>query len=170
MKSWIETDLYENTSDFYEPTKVPDLGGYETDPDVAKSVMDKGDGTCLSRVAGPRAKVRDIERATAPNPQTDDQAREIIQENHPNSDLENVDVPDLELDSMLEAEGLDPTDVRSDFQVPTEGSQVLQDQELHAMEVVAQKRDVEIPDKDKIKRGEGKAHENAMKKLRKGKP
>jgi len=167
MKSWIETDLYENTTDFDGPTIVPDLGGYEADPDIVSSIMDKGDGTCLCRVAGPRTKVKDIEQATAPNPQTDDQARDLIQKHHPDSDLENVDVPDPELDSMLEAEGGDPIDIRSDVQTPTEGDQVLQDQELHAMEVAAQKRDVEIPDKDKIKRGFGNAHGNAMKRLRK---
>jgi len=166
MKIWVETD-FTTISRNGETFRAPDLGGYETDSDIASSVMDKGDGTCLCRVAGPQAKVRDIERATAPNLQTDGQARDLIQKHHPNSDLENLDVPDPELDSMLEAEGEDPIDIRSDVQTPTEGAQVLQDQELHAMEVAAQKRDVEIPDKDKIKRGFGNAHENAMKRLRK---
>jgi len=166
MKSWVITDLYENTTDFTEPGLVPDLGGFESDGDINFSVMDRGDGTCLCRVAGPQAKVKEIEQATVPNPQTDNQARDIIQTHHPDSDLENVDVPDPELDSMLEIEGEDPTDVRSDVQTPTEGDQVLQDQELHAMEVVAQKRGVDIPDKDRIKRGFGSAHENAMGRLR----
>jgi len=166
MKAWIVTDLI-TISDPYEDYQGPDLGGHESDPGVFYSIMDRGNGTCLCRVAGSPSKVKDIKRATVPNPQTDDQAREIIQEDHPNSDLENVDVSDPELDSMLEVEGLDPTDVRSDVQTPTEGKQVLQDQELHVMEVVAQKRDVDIPDKDKIKRGYRSAQRNAMKRLRK---
>jgi len=163
VKSWIETDLVENP----QGELVPDLAGHEGDPDVFYSVMDEGDGTCLCRVAGPQAKVEVIEGATAPNPQTDNQARNLIQKHHPDSDLENVDVRDPELDSMLEAEGEDPTDIRRDVQAPTAGNQVLQDQELHAMEVVAQKRGVDIPDKDKIKRGFKSAHENAMDRLRK---
>lgn len=166
MKSWISTDLVERTRGG-TTSLMPDLSGYENDPDIAISVMDRGDKTCLCRVAGPQAKVKDIEQATVPNPQTDDQARDIIQTHHPDSDLENVDMPDPELDSMLEAEGKDPTDVRSDVQTPTEGNQVLQGQELHAMEVVAQIRGVDIPDKAKIKRGFGNAHRNAMDRLRK---
>jgi len=162
-KTWINTDVITDS----EGIRVPDLAGFEGDPDVVYSMMDRGDGTCLCRVAGPQAKVKDIEQATVPNPQTDDQARDLIQKDHPNSDLENVDIPDPELDSMLEAEGEDPTGVRSDVQTPTEGNQVLQDQELHAMEVVAQKRGVDIPDKDKIKKGFCNAHRNSMSRLRK---
>jgi len=161
-KTWIETDVFTDS----EGTRVPDLAGHEGDPDVVYSMMDRGDGTCLCRVAGPQAKVKDIERATVPNPQTDDQARGNIQKYHPNSNLENVDVPDPELNSMLEAEGEDPTDVRSDVQTPTEGNQVLQDQELHVMEVMAQKRGVDIPSRDRIKRGFCNAHRNAMERLR----
>jgi len=166
MKSWIETD-FKTVTEGDETYRAPDLAGYETDSDINYSIMDKGDGTCLCRVAGPPAKVREIEQATVPNPRTDDQARNSIQEHRPNSDLENLDVRDPEIDAMLEAEGEDPADVRSDVQVPTVGEQVFQDQELRAMEVVAQERGVDIPDKDRIKRGFGSAHENAMGRLRK---
>jgi len=167
MKIWVRTECY-NSGTAEEPDYLPEFGGYETDRDINYSLMKIDFPTdVLCRVAGPQAKVKDIEQATAPNPQTDDQARDLIQAVHPNSDLENVDVPDPDLDSMLEAEGEDPISVRSEVQTPTEGNQVLQDQELHAMEVVAQKRGVDIPDKAKIKRGVGNAHENAMERLRK---
>jgi len=167
LKSWVETELYENTVDFDTPMIIPNLGGYETDSDVNYSVMDKGDGTCLCRVAGPSAKIKDIEQATIPNPQTDDQARAIIQEHRSDLALENIDVPDPEVDAMLEAEREDPTEVRSDVQTPTVGRQVLQDQEFHAMQVVANHRGVDIsPHEQDIKRGRRDEHEEAMKKLR----
>jgi len=168
MKIWVRTEAY-NAGTAEEPDYLPDLGGNETDPDIRFSLMKVAfPDDVLCRVAGPQAKVRDIERATAPNPQTDDQARSIIKTHHPNSDLENVDIPDPELDSMLEAMGENPIDVRSDIQTPTTGNQVLQDQELHAMEVVAQKRGKDISPHEKgIKRGRKDEHEKAMKRLRK---
>jgi len=169
MKTWVETEIVRKAvGEGGEEMGLPDLGGYETDSEIRFSMMDRGDGTCLCRVAGPPTKIKDVEQATVPNPQTDDQARAIIQEYHPDSDLENVDVPDPEVDSMLEAEGEDPTQVRSSIQTPTVGNQVLQDQEFHALEVVANHKGVDIsPHEQGVKRGRKDEYENAMKKLRK---
>lgn len=161
MKTWVETEVIGTGTD--EDPFRPDLGPHDLDPDLRYSMMDRGDGTCLCRVAGPPTKIKDIEQATVPNPQTDDQARTIIKEHHPDSDLENVDVPDPEVDAMLN----NPAEVRSDVQAPTVGNQVLQDQEFHAMQVIANHKGIDIsPHKQGIETGRKDEHEEAMKKLR----
>lgn len=168
MKTWVRTECY-NAGTSENPENLPDLGGYETDRDINYSLMRINFPTdVLCRVAGPQVKVKDIEQATVPNPQTDDQAGDLIRKHYPSSDLENVDVRDPEVDAMLEVEGEDPTEVRSNVQTPTVGRQVLQDQEFHAMQVVANHRGVDIsPHERGKKRGRKDEHEKALKKLRK---
>jgi len=161
MKTWIETDI--TGAGTGENPRRPDLGGYEDDPEVASSMLDKGTGTCLCRVAGPQAKVQAI--VNAKGEQTDDQADSTIKGINPNAGLHNVDVADPEVDSLAEAAGLDPHHERVKN---GKYGRPLWEQEPQIIESVAKAVGASISDKelDDIRHGRCDAHESALSKLR----
>jgi len=163
MKSWIETNIIGTGAE--DDPRRPDLGGYEDDPEVVSSTADRGDGTCLCRVAGPRAKVQAI--VAAKGEQTDDQADSTIKGINPNAGLENVDVPDVELNTFLEAEGIDPLEVRRRAQTPIVGRQVLQAQERECLREIGRKLGIDFSDLEgNILKGHNGSHESAMARIR----
>jgi len=158
-KTWVETEITGSGTD--EDPLRPDLGGYEDDPEIQYSMMDKGDGTCLARVAGPQTKISNL---TAPT-RTDSEARGIIQTHHPNSDLENVDVPDPELDGIAEGLGIEPLEVRRSAPITT--PQALQSQEAEVFKEAAKAKGVDVSsDLPTIYEGKCSNHGSAMEKLR----
>lgn len=100
MKNFIDTEFTTVTQDGQE-TRVPDLGGVDGDSDVRYSVMDRGDGTCLVRVGAPEAKMQTIVDASATSVVTDDNAESDLSANRPRATHENLDVPDPEVDALL---------------------------------------------------------------------
>jgi len=126
MKTWIRTKII-GTGAESDP-RIP----YVSNQGVSTSMLDFGDGTCLCRVAGTPVQIGTILADSEITQATDDEARSFIKSEHPNSDLENLDVPDPEVDSIAEARGLDPR-IRTDIQVPGRGDRVLQAQENYLM-------------------------------------
>jgi len=165
MKGWVRTSCYQTTRDS-QTINLPDLGGYETDSEIRYSLAKIDFPTdVLCRVAGPPAKIKAIEQATVPNPQTDDQAGSIIASINPNSGLHNVDIRDPEVDSLAKAAGLDPHHERTKNGLY---GRPLWEQKPQIIESVAKAMGVSIPDKelDDIRHGRCDAHENALSKLR----
>ena len=105
MKKFIDTEFTTKVEDG-EESRVPDLGGLEEDQDVRYSVMDRGDGTCLVRVTTYEDKMQKIleDKVTE---LVDEEAREEIEKQHPNSGLENLDQPDIEVDEEINKFGAD---------------------------------------------------------------
>jgi len=164
MKSWIDTDIIGTGTE--EDPRRPDLGGYEGSSKIALSMLDKGDGTCLCRVAGPQAKVQAI--VNAKGELTDDEADSTIKSINPNAGLHNVDVRDSEVDMLAEAAGLDPHHERIKN---GKYGRPLWEQEPQIIESVANAMGVPVSDKelDNIRHGRCDAHESALSKLRQGK-
>lgn len=106
MKHFIDTEFTTITQDGQE-TRVPDLNGYEADGDVQYSVMDRGDGTCLTRVTAPAETMDNIVNATETTLLTDEEAEESLGENRERASLENLDQPDVEVDQMLNEHSID---------------------------------------------------------------
>ena len=151
MKVWVKTKLEEKLNEITgEITRVPYLAGQG----VRYSIIELGKNECLCRVAGAPAQINSIIADTDITQLTDEEAREIIKNKYPNSDLENLDIPDPEIDGIAKALGIDPK-IRADIQVPTRGKQVLQDQENYLMAHICEKIgltrdywDVEAPKSD----------------------
>jgi hypothetical protein len=130
MKALIKTGITETLDKMpYLANHAVSFGG--------KIILDAT--TCLCRVAGTPAQIADILADASITEQTDDQARTIIQSKYPDSDLENIDIPDLEIDEIAKSLGLDPH-LRADIQLPTRGKQVLQDQENYLLAMISTKK------------------------------
>jgi len=156
MKIWTETNIIGTGSGL--DMKRPDLPS-----GVRYSMLDRGDGTCLCRVAGPPEVIGGIRRRLS-----DGEAEAILKSFNPEFELEDLDVPDPELDDELGTLGEDPDEVRRQVQTPTKGKHVLQDQELAVMRRIAQNRGIAISelDEDEIKEGKTEAHERVLNRLR----
>jgi len=164
MKVWISTNLYEAQYGSRR-TRIPDLGGYEMNSGLSYSVLDRRDGSCLTRVAGPKQVVDLI---VAPR-LTDEEARSLIKLYRPGSELWNVDVADPEIDELARGVGLDPYHER--VRNGKYGGS-LWEQEPQIIKSVARAAGVSISDKelDNIRHGRCDAHENVLSKLRQAKP
>ena len=164
MKTFVTTNCYKDeTDDLY----YPDLGGYEKDLDVHYSMM-KIDFpvSVLVRASGSSTKIKAIEQATMPNPQTDAQALSIIQSRYPDCDLRNVDIPDDELDNIAKLNGIDPHGVRKQT-VLEDDVPGLQQQEFNLIKMVAIKKGKDYePFETDIKHGKKGAYNNLLDKLR----
>lgn len=102
MKAHIDT-TFTTVTENGEETRVPDLGGYETDSDVRYSVMDRGDGTLVARVTAPATTMSNITGASATTELTDADAQTALDAHRPGATLENLDQPDIEVDQELNA-------------------------------------------------------------------
>ena len=100
MKRFIDTE-FTTVTEVEQETRVPSLGGYETNDDVQYSVMDRGDGTCLVRVTAPSATMSEIESASETTVMTEQEASESLSSNRERANLENLDQPDIEVDQIL---------------------------------------------------------------------
>lgn len=136
MKSWIKTKIIENGAG-KDAEKKPYLSGQ----DVAFSIIDLGNATCLARIAGTSNQIDKIVSDIEIECVTDDEAELIIKNQSSNSTLENLDILDSEIDELAKVVGLDP-ELRSDILIPTRGKQVLQDQESYLMIHICQKLDL----------------------------
>jgi len=132
MKAWIKTKIIGTGS--AEDPKRPYVAGQNVDA----SMMEIDANTCLARVAGTPDQISAITGDTDITQLTDEEARKIIKQKYPNSDLENVDVADPEIDEIAKAQGIDPK-IRADIVVPTRGKMVLQDQENYLMAHICEK-------------------------------
>jgi len=156
MKIWTEANITGTGSG--ADMRRPDLP-----PKVRYSALDRGDGTCLCRVAGSPGVIRRIRQRLS-----DDEAEAILKSLNPEFSLEDLDVPDPELDNILRTLGENPDEIRRQIQTPTKGKHVLQDQELAIIRRIAQHRGITIGkrDEDEIKEGKTEAHERVLSRLR----
>jgi len=133
---------------------------------IAYSLIDLGDETCLCRVSALPELAASIVADTAITVLTDSEAEAILKSKYPLSELENLDIKDVEVDELAKAEGIDPA-VRADIQVPTRGRQVLQSQEMHLLKLIANKKRIDIGDlEEEIELGKNHAHNQALARLR----
>jgi len=132
MKAWIKTKIIGTGTE--EDPRRP----YTANQLVSCSMMDLGDGMCLARVAGMPDEIKAITQDAEIIVLTDDEARAIIKSKYPESDLENLDVADIEVDEIAKSLGLNPK-LRADIAVPTRGKQVLQDQENYLMSHICER-------------------------------
>lgn len=126
MKVWILTKI------------TADGKAYTSGQEVGFSMVKLTSGEYLSRISGTPAQMNIIRSDGAITELTDDEALEKISEEYPNSALENVDVPDPEIDDIAKSCGLDPK-IRADIVIPTRGNHVLQDQENYLMTHICEK-------------------------------
>jgi len=138
MKAWVRVP-YKRVGEPWT-RRVPDFGRYSPN----YSSVDLRDGTCLARIAGEAETVEAIKRLAHATELDDYSARALLRTIHPNSDLEDCDVPDPEVDALLKREGLDPAEVRRKARVTTKHA--LQSQELHALATLAERRGIDISD------------------------
>ena len=106
MKRFIDTE-FTTVTEADQETRVPSLGGYETDDDVQYSVMDKGDGTCLVRATFPEAKEDEIRNANVPTIVPEYEAEQQLDSNRERATLENLDQPDVEVNEILNKHSID---------------------------------------------------------------
>lgn len=106
MKEFIETSFTTVTEDGQE-TRVPDLGGYETNQNVQYSVMDKGDGTCMCRVTAPETTMEEMRSNSATTTLQETEAEQKLSANRERATLENLDQPDVEVDEILNKHSID---------------------------------------------------------------
>jgi len=175
MKIWIKTKMV-GTGTEEEPRRP-----YTADQSVMYSSMDLGD-EALSRISGTPEQIELIKTDPEITVLTDDEAKTIIKSRYPDSDLENLDVADVEIDEIAKSLGLDPK-LRADIVIPTRGKQVLQDQENYLMSHICEKigltrgywdREVKESGKwqygkqieDDIKNGRIDAHEFVLSRIR----
>lgn len=173
MKTWIITKII---------GIADSKTGYVANQDVSISRINMSDTTCLCRVAGTPAQIGTILEDVAITELTDEQARTTIHTEHPDSDLENLDIADPEIDEIAKAQGLDPH-LRADIQIPSRGNQLLQNQENRVIAEISTKKgkskqfwDDEAGKSGKwtkgidiengILDGEGAAHEFVLSRLR----
>lgn len=90
---------------------------------------------------------------------TDEKAKAIIQLKNPNNNLENIDVPDIEIDEIAKIYGLNPN-IRKDIQIPTYGKQILQNQINYLLKHISIKQnkskefwDIKAKETNKWKKG-----------------
>ena len=176
MKKWIQTKIIGIGTE--NDPKHP----YLADQDVPVSMMELENNNCLCRIAGTTSQIATILADTAITEQVDEQAITIIQSNHPNSSLENIDIADPEIDEIAKANGLDPH-LRADIRIPSRGKTVLQDQENYLMAHISTKKDISkqfwddeaaesgkypkgIDIQHAIINGKGAAHEFVLSRLR----
>ena len=164
MKTFVTTVCY---YDNVEKKYYPDLGGYEKDPEIHYSLCDINFPTnVFIRASGSVTKIKAIEQATVPNPQTDAQALIIIQNKYPSSDLRNIDVYDNELDDIALANNVNPLNKRRET-ILQDGIPALQLQEMNLLKAVSVKKGVDYsPYEADIKHGKKEAHNNLLDKLR----
>lgn len=114
---------------------------------------------------------------------SDDEALNYIKMVNPDSDLENLDVVDIEVDEIAKKLKIDPDDVRRLVKKPTIGKVLLQDQEKEVLKVISEKLgltkdywDQEAKKEgykdgkeleDELKRGKNKAHEVILDRIKK---
>ena len=159
MKVWIKTDIVgKGTEDDprrpYLPVNLP------------HSMLDLGN-ECLARVTGKPEDLKKLVEESAIKLLKDEEARQTIKSKHPNSDLEDLDIADIELEELARAEGLDPNEIKRDIQIPTRGKRVLQCQEMHLLRVLAKKKDVDLSDlEEDIELGSKHAFNRALARLR----
>jgi len=156
MKIWTETNITGTGSG-------ADMRRPNLPPGIRYSMLDKGDGTCLCRVAGSPNIIRRIRRRLS-----DNEAEAILKSLNPEFNLGDLDVPDPELDNILRTLGEDPDEIRRQVKAPIKGKHVLQDQELAIIRRIAQHRGITIGkrDEDGIKEGKTEAHERILGRLR----
>lgn len=115
------------------------LRPFLADQDVSASMMTLDDGMCVCRVAGDPSAIAIV----APHPDIDvlddSAALSVMRGKYHECDLENVDIPDPEIDEIAKANGLDPH-LRADIKTPSRGNQVLQDQENYLMAMISTKK------------------------------
>jgi len=133
MKSWILTKITGTGTD-EDPIRP-----YLADQNTTSSMMELPDGKYLCRVAGTPSQIDTILSDPDITELTDEQAKNLIQSKHPDSDLENLDVADPEIDEIAKTIGLDPH-LRADIKTPSQGKQVLQDQENYLMAHISTKK------------------------------
>lgn len=97
MKNWINTSFTTGV----DGANIPDFGGAETNDSVQYSVMDKGDGTCLTRVTADTTTMDTITSASTTTVFTDSQAKSALYDHRPQAFPENLDVPDIEVTNTL---------------------------------------------------------------------
>lgn len=130
------------------------------------SMLDLGN-ECLVRLSGKPEDIKKLIEDPEIKVLKDEEARKIIKSKYPNSDLEDLDVADIELEELAKAEGLDPHEIKRDVQVPTRGRRVLQCQEAHLFRVLAKKKKVDISDiEEHIELGSKHAFNRALARLR----
>lgn len=113
MKQFIDTQFTTVTEDG-EQTRVPDLGGAESNNDVQYSVYDReqdGGTGALARVTAMPQQMQQIEQSSVTTVVTDDDvvADDSVPFGGQNVGLESLDQPDIEVDEELDA--LAPDDV-----------------------------------------------------------
>jgi len=163
MKAWVKTKLEKKVSITGETIRVP----YLANQPVRYSVMELGNDECLCRVSGTPEQINTIAADSSVLLLTDKEAKELIKSRNPNSDLENIDVPDAELEELAKVEELNPHEIKRDVQIPTRGRQVLQCQEMHLLRILATKRGVDLSDlEEDIELGSKHAFNRALARLR----
>ena len=165
-KTFITTSCYLDIT-YAQKGYLPDLGGYEKDPEIVYSIcIIDFPSNVLVRVSGSKTKIKAIEQSTVPNPQTDAQALSIIQSKYPDVDLRGVDIYDNEADSIAVANGINPLDVRKNASLES-GVPALQLQEMNLLKAISIKKGVDyLPYMADIKHGKRDAHNNLLDKLR----
>ena len=133
MKAFIQTKIIGTGTE--DDARRP----YLADLNVPASMIELPDNKCLCRIAGTPSQIATILADAAITELTDEQATTIIQSKYPDSTLENLDIPDSEVDEIAKSLGLDPH-LRADMQLPTRGKQILQDQENYLMAQISMKK------------------------------
>jgi len=133
MKLWIQTKIIGTGMD-EDPIRP-----YLIDQDISSSMMELLNGKCLCRVAGTPKQIDTILADPDIIKITDEQAKNLIQLKHPNSNLENLDIIDPEIDEIAKILLIDPH-LRADIKIPSRGKQVLQDQENYLMAHISMKK------------------------------
>jgi len=159
MKLWVKTKMIGEGTDV--DSRRPCLP-----VDLPYSMLDLGD-ECLVRVTGKPEDLKKLIEDAAVKLLKDEEARKIIRTKHPNSDLEDLDIADVELEELAKAERLDPCGIKRDVQVPTRGRRVLQCQEMHLLRILAKKKGVDLSDlEEDIELGSKHAFNRALARLR----